>query len=257
MGATRAPGDSDRAARMRAAARTAVAAFGPNYRRARLESRGLGVVAFTRALAWLSILGGIFSAGYTVISDFFTRSVSLRLPVETFWPILPPGASITGGPTAQVAGGGFISAQVSVSGLDGATRAWLAGSALLQGSTIIMIAIVVMTLCSTLLRNEPFQAAVTRGMRLLGFTVIVGGLGWQVCSGVGESLASSQVLPLGSAAFQNLVTWDDNNMIIGSPQPTPHLQVDFWPISVGLAMLVLAAAFRYGQRLQRDTAGLV
>ena len=255
MGA--APEQPGRTSRVVAAARTAAAAFGPNYRRARSESRGLGVVAFTRNIAWLSILGGILVTGYTVISDFVARSVPLSLPVYTFWPVLPPGASITGGPTAQVTGGGFVSAQVSVSGLDGATRAWLAGSTLLQGSTIIMIAVVVMTLCSTLLRNEPFHAAVTRGMRRLGFTIIVGGLGWQVCSGVGESLASSQVLQLGSAALQNPVTWDDINMIIGFPQPTPHLQVDFWPIWVGLAMLVLAAAFRYGERLQRDTDGLV
>ena len=197
------------------------------------------------------------STGYTVISDFVARSVPLSLPVSEFWPALPAGARITGGPTAQLTGGGFTSAQVSVSGLDEGARAWLAGSSLLQGATIIMIATVVVTLSSTILRSDPFQPAVARGIRLLGITIIVGGLGWQICSGIGESLASNQVLQVASAAFQNVVAWDDINTIIGFPRPTPHIQVDFWPVWAGLAMLVLAAAFRYGERLQRDTEGLV
>jgi hypothetical protein len=215
------------------------------------------VVSFSRVIAWLSIASVALYTGDMMISDFASRSVSVSLPVYEFWPALPPAATITGGPTALVTGGGFTSAQVSVSGLDVAARAWLAASSLLQGATIITIAIVVVTLCSTILRNDPFQPAVARGIRLLGITILVGGLGWQVCSGVGESLASSQVLQLGSTAFQNVVTWDDINTIIGFPRPTPHIQVDFWPIWVGLAMLVLAAAFRYGERLQRDTEGLV
>ncbi|QNE48020.1 hypothetical protein F1C58_14675 [Glaciihabitans sp. INWT7] len=254
---TQPPEITSRAARVTAAARSAAAAFGPNYRRARQESRWLRVIGFTRVIAFLSILGGILFTGYTVLADFLEPSVSLSLPVYEFWPTLPPGAAITSGPSAHVTGGGFTSAQVQVSGLDGAARTWLAGSALLQGATVVMIAIVVLTLCSTLLRSDPFHTAVTRGIRVLGITVIVGGLGWQLCSGVGESLASTQVLQLGSAEFQNVVTWESITSIIGFPSPTPHVQVDFWPIWVGLAMLVLAAAFRYGERLQRDTAGLV
>jgi hypothetical protein len=257
MGTDQTPGRATRATRVRAAARTAAAAFGPNYRQARDEARGFGVVLLTRVLAWISIASVALYTVSTVISDFTSRSISVSLPVNEFWPTLPAGATITGGPTALVTSGGFSSAEVFVSGLDTAARAWLAGSSLLQGATVIMIAVVVVTLSSTILRNDPFQPAVARGIRLLGVTVIGGGLGWQICSGMGESLASSQVLQLGSAELKNVITWDNINTIIGFPQPTPHIQVDFWPIGVGLVMLVLAAAFRYGERLRRDTDGLV
>jgi hypothetical protein len=251
------PERATRAARVKAAARTAAAAFGPNYRRAREEARGFGVVLLTRVIAWISIAGVALYTVSTVVSDLTSRSISLRLPVYEFWPTLPAGATIISGPTAEVTSGGFTSAEVYVSGLDTAARAWLAGSSLLQGATIIMIAIVVVTLSSTILRNDPFQPAVARGIRLVGITVIVGGLAWQACSGVGESLASKQVLQLGSTGLKDLAGWDNINTIIGFPQPTPHIQVDFWPIGVGLVMLVLAAAFRAGERLQRDTEGLV
>ena len=257
MGKDQTPGRATRMTRVRAAARTAAAAFGPNYRRARDEARGFGVVLLTRVIAWISIAGVALVTVSTVVSDLTSRSISLRLPVYEFWPTLPAGATIISGPTAQVTSGGFTSAEVSVSGLDIAARAWLAGSSLLQGATIIMIAIVVVTLSLTILRNDPFQPAVARSIRLVGITVIVGGLAWQACSGVGESLASKQVLQLGSTELKNLASWDDINTIIGFPQPTPHIQVDFWPIGVGLVMLVLAAAFRYGERLRRDTDGLV
>lgn len=257
MSTDQTPGSATRAARVRAAARTAASAFGPNYRRARDEARGFGVVLLTRVLAWISIAGVALVTVSTVVSHLTSRSISLRLPVYEFWPTLQAGATIISGPTAQVTSGGFTSAEVYVSGLDMAARAWLAGSSLLQGATIIMIAIVVVTLSSTILRNDPFQPAVTRGIRLVGITVIVGGLAWQACSGVGESLASKQVLQLGSTELKDSASWDNNVPIIGFPQPSPHIQVDLWPIGVGLVMLVLAAAFRYGERLRRDTDGLV
>jgi hypothetical protein len=146
------PERATRAARVKAAARTAAAAFGPNYRRAREEARGFGVVLLTRVIAWISIAGVALYTVSTVVSDLTSRSISLRLPVYEFWPTLPAGATIISGPTAEVTGGGFTSAEVYVSGLDTAARAWLAGSSLLQGATIIMIAIVVVTLSSTILR---------------------------------------------------------------------------------------------------------
>ena len=174
MGATAA--QSGRTARVITAARTVAAAFDPNYRRARDEARGFGVVKLTRVNAWISIAGVALYTVSTVVSDLTSRSISLRLPVYEFWPTLSAGATIISGPTAHVTGGGFTGADVYVSGLDTAARAWLAGSSLLQGVTLIMIATVVVTLRSSILQNNPFQPAVTRGARLVGITVIVGGL---------------------------------------------------------------------------------
>ena len=41
------------------------------------------------------------------------------------------------------------------------------------------------------------------------------------------------------------------------PAPRLRLTIAFWPIFSGLALAAVAAAFRYGEELQRDTAGLV
>ncbi|WP_105036699.1 hypothetical protein [Cryobacterium aureum] len=79
----------------------------------------------------------------------------------------------------------------------------------------------------------PFRPALTRGINLTATTIIVGGLGWQVCDAVAGGLASFQVL--------RATGWT----------------LDFWPIWVGLALFAVAAVFRYGQKLQRDFDELV
>ena len=66
----------------------------------------------------------------------------------------------------------------------------------------------------------------TRGIRVLVLTVIVGGLGWQLCPGVVETLASTRLLQLGSAEFQNVITGGSVASILGFPSPTPHVRVD-------------------------------
>ena len=44
---------------------------------------------------------------------------------------------------------------------------------------------------------------------------------------------------------------------IAETAPQLRLTIAFWPIFSGLALAAVAAAFRYGEELQRDTAGLV
>ena len=43
----------------------------------------------------------------------------------------------------------------------------------------------------------------------------------------------------------------------GLPQPSLGWSLDFWPLFLGLALATVAIAFRYSERLQRDTEGLV
>lgn len=251
-----------RVVRWQQAARVAASAFGPNYRAIRKHERARTLATFTRFIAWCYIIGTGFFTISTVVNDFTNRSVSVALPVMSFWPRLPAGERIVAGTTATVTGGGFTSATVDASGLDTATRAWLAGSTLLQGITVIVIAAVVAALCSTMLRRDPFQPSIARGVRITGITVIVGGLGWQICSAVAGSLASAQVLHFSAAELAPAVKPDARSLgelttIVGFPQPGTAFQVEFWPIWVGLALLALSAVFRYGTQLKRDSDGLV
>lgn len=232
-------------------------ALGPNIRFAVEEGRGRTIVSYAYFVAYIYVIGTVLFTGAQLMSDFTSKAVQISLPVQEFWPGLPAGAKITGGPTAHVVSGGFTDATVSVSGLNVAARSWLAASSLLQGATILVLAIVVVTLCSTILRNQPFQPAVTRGIRTAGFAVMLGGIGWQTCSANAGLSTSQQVLQLESAEFKNRIDFTDITTIIGFPSPSSAFHIDLWPIWVGLAFFALAAAFRYGEHLQRDTEGLV
>jgi hypothetical protein len=243
--------------RWRPAARAAAAAFWPTYRAYQKSRRGLGFVTFTRFVAWLYVIGTSLTTIGSVIATFTSRAVSLSLPVQQFWPTLPAGARITGGPTAHVVGGGFTNATVSVAGLDGAARTWLAASILLQGVTVVVVALVVAGLCTTVLNGNPFRPVVSLGIRIMGITVIVGGISWQICSSVAGGIASRQVLQLGSTEISRSIRWHDVNTIIGFPMPSYASPVDLWPLWIGLALLALSLVFRHGIRLQRDTEGLV
>jgi hypothetical protein len=152
-----------------------------------------------------------------------------------------------------VLSGGFTNAAVNVSGLDVPVRLWLAANSLLQNATIIVIAFVVYRMCNSLLRNDPFQPAITRGIRIMGWSVLAGGLSWQVCAAIAGALASRQVLGVTSAGWTTpTMPIEDLNAITGFPQPGWQFTIDFWPIGLGLALLAVAGAFRYGERLQRD-----
>lgn len=203
--------------------------------------------------AALTLIGTVASALERLLSD----AVRVRLPVDPFWPGLPSTVEVTG-TTASVVGGGFDHAVVDVTGLDTATRVWLAAGDVLQGTTNVVIGVVVAVLCTSVLRQNPFRPALTRGINLTAASIIVGGLGWQVCDAVAGGLASAQVLrATGWSLDVAKLDWTDIRQVIGLPGEGHEWTLDFWPIWVGLALFALAAVFRYGQKLQKDTAGLV
>ena len=217
----------------------------------------------TTALRVTRIVAVVYAAASVVgtfadaLPNLFSPTVRVRLPVESFWPSLPSTVQLTG-TTADVVGGGFNYAMVSVNGLDAATRVWLTASDVLQGATNVVIGVVVAVLCTSILRLDPFRPALTRGINLTAIAIIVGGLGWQVCDAVAGGLASAQVLgATGSSLDTSKVDWNDVRQIIGLPGVGQDWVVDFWPIWIGLTLFAVSAAFRYGQRLQQDNAGLI
>lgn len=214
-------------------------------------------VRVTRIIAILyavvTMLGTVADALQRLLSD----AVSVRLPVKPFWPSLPSTVEVTG-TTADVVGGGFDHAVVTVAGLDTAPRVWLAAGDVLQGATNVVIAVVVVMLCTSIIRQDPFRPALTRGINLTATSIIAGGLGWQVCDAVAGGLASSQVLRATGWSLDTAeIDWTDIRQVIGLPMEGHEWTLDFWPIWVGLALFAVAAVFRYGQELQRDSDGLV
>lgn len=231
--------------------------------RRRSRARGgdnLNPTTLLRVTRFIAIMYAVASAvGMVVgvIQTVLSETVTVRLPVAEFWPSLPSTVEITG-TTADVVGGGFDHAIVAATGLDTAPRVWLAASDVLQGVTAVVIAMVVVVLCTSVIRQNPFRPTLTRGINLTATTILVGGLGWQICDTVAGALASSQVLrPTGWGMNPSQVDWTDVREVIGLPEAGLQITIDFWPIWVALALFAVSAAFQYGQKLQRDTAGLV
>jgi hypothetical protein len=218
---------------------------------------GTGVVRTTRVLAVLYVAVSGVTTIIAVARTLLDESVSVLLSVETFWPTLPAGVQVDG-LRAEVTSGGFSEALVDVAGLDAPTRMWLAASTLVQGATAVIIGVVIIVLCSSLLRQDPFRAALPRAINISAIAIMVGGFAWQICGSVGTSLASNLVLWSTSGSIQDTsITYDDYYEIIGLPKEGVSFTLDFWPIGIGLVLFALAAAFRYGMKLQRDTDGLI
>lgn len=228
-----------------------------SIRRRPQSEAGFGTVRATRALATIY---AVFSIGYAATSVArvgFGEYVTVFLPVRSFWPRLPEGASVDG-LTAEVTAGGFTEAQVDVTGLDASARSWLVAEQIIQGATGAIIAIVIALLCSSILRRDPFRATAPRAITLSAVTIAVGGLAWQACGAIGGSLAAGQILDFsGGQIDADTVKWDDYTDIIGVPIPGHQWTLDFWPIAAGLALFALATVFRHGTKLARETDGLV
>ena len=217
----------------------------------------LTLVRVTRVLAVFYAAATVIGTVTVVVQHLISDSVAVRMPVRPFWPSLPETVEISG-TTAEVVGGGFDHAMVSVTGLDTVTRVWLASGAAVQGATNVVIGIVVVLLCTSIIKQNPFRGALLRGINLTGAAVIVGGLGWQICDAVAGSRASAQVLRATGWSLDTAeVDWTDVRQVIGLPNEGYGWTLDFWPIWVGLALFVVAVVFRYGRTLQNDTDGLV
>ncbi|MBB5633332.1 hypothetical protein BKA04_001555 [Cryobacterium mesophilum] len=207
--------------------------------------------------AGVALVGTVVNTITTLVSD----SVQVSLPM-LYLPATFPWITLDPAPAASVVGGGTATTDVLVAGLGMDARLLLAAGTLIQGITIVVIAGVVALLCHRLLAGSPFRPLLTRWIMRTAALIAVGGLVWQVCYGVGNSIASHQLLaPTGWRGDTPSEAISDYVFTVlpgsGLPAPTLAVQIDFWPLFLGLALAAVAIAFRYSERLQRDTEGLV
>lgn len=203
--------------------------------------------------AGASGLGIIWSAAFTLMSP----AVEVKVPLQQFWPVLPDSASVLG-TSARVVGGGVTEATLELEGLGTATRVLLACGGVLQGLLGLCLGVAVAVLCTGIIRQLPFRPIAVRWVRISGAATIVCGLGWQLFGGWGGSLASDQALGRQGAQYnENITGWEGPDQILGMASAADSWSVDFWPIWVGLALLALAVVLKNGQKLAKDTAGLI
>lgn len=134
---------------------------------------------------------------------------------------------------------------LTVDGLGTAARIWLAMGTLIEGAVAVTLLLVVARFARQSISDTPFTPRLGRLLVIAGITLAIGGIAGQIASGISGLLAHEQLFALSPDALGD-----------GLPVP-PALTFDLWPLGVGLALVVVAGLVRSGERLQRETAGLV
>ena len=190
----------------------------------------------------LILAGGIVYAAVVlvvgtigVVSELVSGNRTLSLPVSAE---LPPEANIG---TAQLLNGHFESALVTVEGLTPASAALLTAGAIIGFVTQLLVAASFVYLAWRLLRREPFLKSLTWAFIVAGAVLLLGTVIAQMLSGFGGWLVAAE---LGATAGPD------------SFWPTA-MNIDLTPVGLAFILMLVGCAFEYGQKLSRETAGLV
>jgi len=216
------------------------------------------VLVLAAIAAGLTIVGTVAS----VLQVVFAREVAVTVRVGGFIPPVDERVVDIDGPTAEAVGlsPGFTEAALNVVGLDAWARAWLATGHAVNGAVIVALLLLVAGLARRAARPDPFDRPLSGRLAAGGIALAAGSLVWQAAFGIGGSLASAQVFGAYSWAINGDVgsRYSDAGLAdTGLPLPTFAFDIEFWPIGVGLALIVVAGLLRTAERLQRETAGLV
>lgn len=212
------------------------------------------------------LYAGVMTIGVVVntIVMLVNDTVTVALPVQQFWPEIYPWITLDPAPVASVVGGGFTTADVMVNGLGMDARLALAAGGAVQGLTFIVIASVIALLCHRLLGGTPFRPLLAKSTTWAAAVVAIGGIVWQILFEIGGSAASRQVLQvrgwgsnLPSVDMADYVDSHFEPFAMGLPEPAMGFTVEVWPLLLGIALAAVAVAFRYSERLQKDSEGLV
>lgn len=224
-------------------------------RRARRTGNPSPVVSLTLVLSSLWATFGLIGAAIALVSTLVAPTVAVTVPVSSFWPGLLPSVEINDGPTASVVSGGFTEASLMVDGMSASARVLWGIGQFLIATVPTVIAAMIAVACFQLLAGRAFAPAVARFALVTGVIVAIAGTAGEILSGSGASMVSSEILTVGAAQWSEIPGIEDP--FDWWPSATLQIDIPLWPVAVGLAFAALAAIFRYGSALQRDTEGLV
>lgn len=143
----------------------------------------------------------------------------------------------------------YESAAVTVDGLTGTARAWLVAESAASGLLAIGLCVIVAVLGMRIVYGGPFARSVTWSVGGAAILVMVTGLtqSWfaavaraEVVDFLGTQVTAGDA---GAGPYEGLAAF--------------ALNLDLAPIGWGLALALVATAFEIGERMQRDTEGLV
>lgn len=192
-----------------------------------------------RIVLWFVLAGAlgyslvtlIVGAGHSAQVMFAAGETPLSLLAST-----PAPTDLGGG--AAIVSARFTDASLTVSGLSTFARVMLSTGAVVGVITSLAVSLAVTYFCWSLLRARPFRRSVTVTALVAGIALLFGGLLSQAATGFGTMQAASDIDP--AHAVFDMAFWFDPAPLFG-----------------GFAIMALGVAFQLGERLQRDTEGLV
>lgn len=140
------------------------------------------------------------------------------------------------GGSASVVSAAYDTVTIVVDGLSAPARGALIAAAVLSTLLTIGICAVLIWLCLRVFLGRPFVRSATWGIGFVAILVLLAGLGAPFLRGIANTEAVAQV-------------GADDALLIAD--------LDLGPLGWAFALIVVAAAFEIGQRLQRETEGLV
>ncbi|MBD8063241.1 hypothetical protein [Oceanitalea stevensii] len=204
----------------------------------RTDRFALGATAALAGLVALgAAVGGVLSVVQAVRDDPLTISgfelVNARAPEVTE-------------PVEQVTAAWYDSATLSVANLPDSARWLFAGHSAVMALSVVGVSLALLWLALRVLRTRPFGRSVTAALVTSALLIIIGGTAAQLLEAAGRAAVVDHLGPAvtgGAGSGESLLAFG--------------LSVDLAPISVGMALAVVALAFQIGARMQRDTEGLV
>jgi hypothetical protein len=204
------------------------------------QSRALGLIEKT-------ILGFIAGAAAAIgiVDVVMLVGRVIRLATEqaitlTGVPLVEADAVSVREAASSVVAAHYETVAITVDGAPPAVRGYLIAAAILGTLVSIGICVVLAWLCLRVFVGRPFVTSATWGIGLVAILVILGGLG----SSLASSIANAEAIEfLALDSSQGLMAFE--------------VSIDLAPLGWGLALAVVAGAFEIGQRMQRDTTGLV
>jgi hypothetical protein len=180
----------------------------------------------------------VLTAGIVrIVTGFASGTYYLSLPVDDE-PV--PDAASAG--SATLIDGHYETAFAAVTDLSAGTSALLGAGVVLSVVTEVGVALSFLYLAWRLLRAKPFIPSLSIAFSVAGATLALGSLISQFLTGFGSWQV---VTELGSGTASSGGFWP------------LEMRLDPAPIGFGFGLLIVASAFYYGERLTRETEGLV
>jgi hypothetical protein len=183
--------------------------------------------------------------------------VTVTAPVVPMKPYLAEGIVLDHGPLATIVSGGFDRVTVTATGLGIGARLALLASLLVGSATTIAVSIVFIRLARSLRTGDPFAVG-SRALLATAWIVLIGGAVGALLGDLGGAFASNDLFEYSGATLP--ANWGPTDAIADHGWPEPVMltfTIPWWPLGVGLVLALLAAVFRYGERLRRDAEGLI